>query len=400
MSRVCTQQCTSYDLHDVRRAVSGALRSLPSARDALREADSVLLKPNLLSSSAVPGDAVNTHPAVVRALAEIAVSDYQCRASIGDSCGSLSPSSTADAIQNSRMDTVARAVGAELYNVDTQSRREVDFDGRVLARADMPSTLDEFDTVVSVPKLKTHHLTYLTLAVKNLLGLLPGAWKKRAHLMAPTGTEMAELLCDVYEYVRPDVCLVDGVVGMEGNGPNNGSPRRLNYIGASADGVALDSVSARIMDMEPAEVPLLQACRRRSLGETEMDRIEVAGDGLEPFRRRDFAKPPAYRNALVLRLLPRSVFHFVFEQMSTVYASVDQEACRRCGECARNCPSGAIEWDSGANRYHVERDRCISCYCCDEVCPYDAIRMVGTPLRRALERTVSAGRFLLGCTGS
>jgi len=398
MSRVCTQDCTSYDLRTVRRAVSRTLRGLPSARETLLGADMILLKPNLLSSSATPEEAVNTHPTVVRAVAEIAASDCGCRVAIGDSCGSLTPSSTADAIQNSRMDEVAREVGAELYNVDTQPRRELDFKGHVLRRGEVPSNLDKFDAVVSMPKLKTHHLTYLTLAVKNLLGLLPGAWKKRAHLMAPTGGEMAELLADIYEYIRPEICLVDGVVGMEGNGPNNGCPRSMEYIGASPDGVALDSVTARIMGMKPSEVPLLQACARRGLGETEIDRIEVTGDGIDTFRREDFRKPPAYRNSLVLRLLPRSVFHFVFEQASTVYASIDEEACRRCGECARNCPSGAIERSPDGHGYHVERSRCISCYCCDEVCPYDAIRMVGTPLRRALDRAASAARSLLGRT--
>lgn len=379
-------RCSGYDPAAVRRAVCRCIDELPDFRQRCRAAEAVLLKPNLLSSRRPPERHVNTHPAVVQALAETLRADFGCRVSIGDSCGSLTPSSTARALSTSRMDRAARAAGAELYNVDAQPRRTVECDGgRVLRRVTLPSTLDRFDLVISVPKMKTHNLTYLTCAVKNLLGLVPGAGKKRAHLLAPRRDEFAALLCDLYALTRPGAALMDGIVAMEGSGPNNGPLRRMGLVAASVDSCALDAVAARLMAMEPDRIPLLREAAERGLGRVNAAEMEMCGDPADAFAAPDFKQPPAYASDLVLRLLPRRLLRTVFEGFCGVYAGIDQSKCRRCGECARNCPSGAISHDEGRDRYSVNPRRCISCYCCDEVCPFDAILMRRPAFRRAVD---------------
>jgi len=386
-STVATVRCDGYQLPRVRKAVRQCLEALPELQEKLRQADRVLLKPNLLSSRAGPEQAVNTHPFVVRALAEILKSDFRCRVAVGDSCGSLTVSSTARAIENSGMGAAARAAGAGIYNVDSQPRHPVGFEeGVIYKEIPLPANLSQFDLILPVAKLKTHNLTYVTCAVKNLLGLVPGAGKKQAHLLAPRPEEFATLLADLFALVRPAAGFVDGIVGMEGNGPNNGRPRHVGLLAASSDCVALDSVCARVMGIEPSSVPLLRECEERALGNALPEAIEVRGEPLSACAPAHFALPPAYLTALALRSVPRWLFRKLFDAFCTVYSSIDQGRCTRCGECMRNCPSGAIHYDGAAEQYRVERERCISCYCCDEVCPHDAVRMRATPLRRALQR--------------
>lgn len=390
---VGTARCITYGLGRVRRAVRQCVEELPDLQESFCKANSVLLKPNLLSSSREPEAHVNTHPALVQAIAELLAGEFDCQVAIGDSCGSLGRGSTARAIERSRMDQAAEAVGARIYNVDAQPRHVVPFpEGRIYRWIPLPSNLDQFDLIVSVAKLKTHELTYTTGAVKNMLGLVPAAGKKEAHLTAPRPVEFATLLCDLYELVRPGAAFMDGVIGMEGRGPNNGPLRHVELIAASCDPVALDSFCAEVMGFDPLTIPLLAQCQERGLGVAAPAEISVRGEPASAFAPEAFAKPPAYASSLLLRMMPLWFLRGAFGAMTTRHAFINQEKCTRCGECARNCPSQAISFDEVSRRYSVERRRCITCYCCAEVCPADAIAMQGTWAGRALSRLKSLVR--------
>jgi uncharacterized protein (DUF362 family)/Pyruvate/2-oxoacid:ferredoxin oxidoreductase delta subunit len=382
-STVSTARCADYDLAAVRRAVRACVEALPGLQERFDAAGNVLVKPNLLSAYSEPERHVNTHPAVVRAVAELLIGDFGCAISIGDSCGSLGRSTTAEAIRKAQIDRIAEELGAGVYNVDRQPRHVVRPEGaEVFREIPLPTTLDEFDLVVSVAKLKTHQLTTVTGPVKNIFGLVPGAGKKRAHSLAPRVHEFARLICDLYAHVAPGAAFVDGIVGMDGRGPAHGGLREVQLIGASADPVALDSFCAQVMGFDPLQIPLLAECARRGLGAVPPRDIEVIGEPAEAFALPDFAKPTSQTGALILRLVPRWLFGSAFSALVTKRAHIDQKVCIRCGECERNCPSQAISRVSG--QFRVDRRKCISCFCCGEVCPADAISLRGTWVRRAV----------------
>ena len=387
MSTVSTARCSDYNLRRVRSAVGECVSALPKLCTKLEEADRVLLKPNLLSTRSGPDEPVNTHPSMVQAAAEIVGQEFGCSVAIGDSCGSLSESSTNRAIENSGMEAVAGRTGADLYNVDQQPRETVAFpEGRIYREIPVPSNLDQFDLIISLAKLKTHHLTTITCAVKNLLGLVPGAGKKEAHLLAPRCDEFAALLCDLFAFLQPDAGLVDGIVGMEGAGPNNGDARPMEFLAASCDLFALDSVCARTMGLDPHAIGTLADGSSRGLGTIGPKEITIVGQPMESLVQPDFKVPPSATNSFLLRLCPRWLFRGVFDSMTSLYATIDQDACIRCGECARNCPSHAIEMNESTERYGVDPQKCICCYCCDEVCPADAIRMKRRFLGKVVDR--------------
>ncbi|KPK65096.1 MAG: hypothetical protein AMK73_03955, partial [Planctomycetes bacterium SM23_32] len=120
--------------------------------------------------------------------------------------------------------------------------------------------------------------------------------------------------------------------------------------------------------------------------------IVVRGEPASAFAPQDFARPPAYASGLLLRMVPRWFFRGTFGALVTRRAVIDQARCRVCGECARNCPSGAIGLDEAAGRYRVAPRKCIACYCCTEVCPHDAITLRPTWIKRMLDRAASPFR--------
>jgi uncharacterized protein (DUF362 family)/Pyruvate/2-oxoacid:ferredoxin oxidoreductase delta subunit len=389
---VGTARCISYSLGAVRKAVRLCVQELPDLQETFSKADNVLLKPNLLSSTRKPDDHVNTHPRLVQAVAEVLIHDFKRQVAIGDSCCTLRSGSSAEAIRNSGIEEVARAVGARIYNVDAQPRHVVPFErGRVLKEVPLPSNLGEFDLIVSIAKMKTHMLTLTTGAVKNMLGLVPGEAKKHCHMLAPRPDEFATLLADLYTLVRPGAAFVDGVVAMEGAGPSNGELRHVELLAASGDGVALDAFCAQVMGLDPLQVPLLAQCHDRGLGIAVPADVIVRGEPATAFAREKFARPRTYA-ALPAHLVPRWVVREALRQFSLLYAAINQEKCQRCGECAKNCPSHAIHYDKAAERFHVNRAECISCYCCAEVCPYAAVDVQHRWPKRLLDRLRSPFR--------
>ncbi len=384
---VGTARCISYSIDPMRRAVRQCIQELPDLQEAFAGAETVLLKPNLLSCTRGPDKHVNTHPRLVQALAETLIADFKCKVSIGDSCGSFRSGSTAEALQVSEMDKVAEAVGARIYNVDTQPRHIVPFErGRVMKEFTLPQNLDQFDLIVSVAKLKTHMLTLMTGAVKNTLGLVPGEAKKRCHMAAPKPEEFATLLADLYDLVHPQATFIDAVIAMEGGGPAHGELRHLELVAASCDGVALDSFCSQVMGLRPMDVPLLAQCHDRGLGVAEPADIIVRGEPAEAFALDDFALPRTYAAGVPARLLPRWMLREALRQFSLHHAVINQSKCERCAECARNCPSHAIHYEKGSGKFRVKTSECISCYCCTEVCPYDAVEVQAAWPKRLLDR--------------
>ena len=107
------------------------------------------------------------------------------------------------------------------------------------------------DLLINIPKIKTHGLTMLTCAIKNMYGVVPGAIKMEYHRNAPKPSDFAKLVVDIYALARPGLHIVDGVVGMEGNGPSAGDTRDLGMILAGKDGVAMDSLICHILGRAP-----------------------------------------------------------------------------------------------------------------------------------------------------
>jgi uncharacterized protein (DUF362 family) len=239
----------------------------------------VFLKPNMVEYEA--GTAINTDPRVVIGAAVALRRAGAISVVVGEGPGH-------------RRDTEYLLTSTGLYDHLRDERiRFVDLnqdDVRQVALASrftgltslaLPVELLAADLIVSMPKLKTHHWAGLTAGMKNFFGAVPGAvygWPK--NILHVHGIDASIL--DLNATIRPHLSILDGVTGMEGDGPIMGRPRHLGLVGMSADIVALDATAARVIGLDPQQLPYLAAAGR-FLGNLEMTRIEQRGEALSRY---------------------------------------------------------------------------------------------------------------------
>jgi uncharacterized protein (DUF362 family)/NAD-dependent dihydropyrimidine dehydrogenase PreA subunit len=241
-----------------------------------------------------------------------------------------------------------------------------------------PPVLDA-DLVINLPKLKTHMLTSYTGAIKNLYGVITGTRKRELHLYAPGVEAFGEVMVDVLELVQPGLTILDGVEGIDGNGPGlSGTWHAYGCIAASTDPVALDTAVTQGMGYRPGEVYHLIQASARGLGVSDGAALDVVGDRQAlAFGRLNLPRAHWY-----LRL-PSWVGAPV-RQMARVRPQVRADACTGCGQCAEACPRDVI---TPARPPVFELENCIGCMCCAEICPQGAI----LPNRNLLARLIGIG---------
>jgi uncharacterized protein (DUF362 family)/Pyruvate/2-oxoacid:ferredoxin oxidoreductase delta subunit len=356
---------------DYASGLPAALDRLWALSDWPRSADwrgkRVLLKPNLLTDR-LPEQAVTTHPEVVRHVIR-RFKSLGASVSVGDS-----PASAANlrrVWQATGVEAVCNEEAVPLLAFEQAGARTFDVAGFSFSLA---APVLEADLVVNLPKVKSHSLTMLTAAVKNLYGAIPGYAKTTLHRLYPKPAVFGTLVKTLWEVLPPTWTLADAVVGMEGQGPANGRPVKLGFLAASADPFALDRALCETLRIDARRVPYL-AAQAASGGDTSFTRV---GDAVSAG---SFEVPSG---AHLLGLLPAWLVRGA-SGLVWVRPAFSAEACVRCGLCVKACPVSALALAPESRRPAFDAARCISCSCCHEVCPHDAVRMTQSPLLRALK---------------
>lgn len=359
-SEVAIVRCPDYDPAMTESAVRRAVDLLGGMPAYVQPGDRVLIKPNLLKARP-PEAAVTTHPEIVRAVIRL-VHESGGAALVGDSPGM------------GELRKVAETSGI-LDVVSEEGARLVDFDEAVsikntgrFQRFEVARSAHEADVIVNLPKLKTHGMTALTGAIKNLFGCIPGKRKVQWHFNTGVNHDhFMNMLLDLYVLLDPRLTIMDAVVGMEGNGPGSGDPRTIGAIVAGCDAVAVDAVAARIVGVVPEQLPLLRAARSAGIGETDPDRIDVRGESPEDLMVPNFRLPAREHLEWRLPEFARRMLKSAF----TTKPVIDRDLCLHCGICQGHCPQAAIE--KKGERLKVRYRDCIRCFCCQEFCPRGAI---------------------------
>ena len=356
-STVSIQKCKDYQLDNIRPALEACLAPLGGMSTFVKPGMKVLLKPNLLTA-AEPGKAVTTHPVLIRAVAE-AVRAAGGTVWVGDS--------PAAEINEGKSVWETEGLGEAL---SASGARLIKFKGAYLRRVGgveyyISRPVLDADLVINLPKMKTHTLTRYTGAVKNLLGVLPGGRKREIHVRAPGVTEFSRALVDILELVKPQLNIMDGILGMEGNGPGtSGTPHAYKMLAASTDAVALDSVLAGAMGFPTGGIVHLQQAEERGLGNHHPDLIHVEGDhAILQLGKLDLPKARWFLD------MP-SWFTDPIRDKIKLQPHLDAAKCTACGTCAESCPADVI---TIRNVAEFELSKCIGCMCCVEVCPHAAL---------------------------
>jgi len=374
----------TYDQPRVDEAVREGLALLGGVEQFVRPEEKVLLKPNLLAR-ALPQKAITTHPAVFSAVCR-ALTEAGCtHLSYGDSPGS--PTTTPDkAAETAGIAEAAAQYG--LQRADFVSGSVVPFpEGRTAKSFYLCKGVQEADAVINVCKMKTHALERITGAVKNLYGCVTGVNKATGHAAYPNSDVFADMLVDLNRCIRPRLHIMDGVVAMEGNGPTSGTPTPMNVLLFSADPVALDTVFASLIHLDPAAVPTCVYGAKQGLGVMDAESILVRTPGgdltlpqaQEQFGRSDF---DVYRGTLEKGLLFKVMPLLPFLQHRP---KADMKKCIACGVCEEACPVPEKAVHSGkGKKAKYDYRKCIRCYCCQEMCPVKAIEVYRHPLTKLL----------------
>jgi uncharacterized protein (DUF362 family) len=287
-ARVAVLRAASYD-GDLEGTLLEGLRKIGADVRGAR----VLLKPNMVEFDL--GASINTDPRLVVAAVHAFRRMGAASVTVGEGPGHRRD--TRYVLEASGLGSVLREAKSPFVdlNVDTASRVPAKSSYTGLQQFWIPHSVRTADVIVSMPKMKTHHWMGVTLSLKNCFGVLPGrvyGWPKNALHWAGVG----ESILDIAGVVRPALAIVDGIVGMEGNGPIDGVSRPTGALVVGNDPVATDVVATRLMGFDPERVPYLVEAGR-FLGQGSWDQIIQEGEDPDQLAQ-SFAPAPGFSGLL------------------------------------------------------------------------------------------------------
>jgi uncharacterized protein (DUF362 family)/Pyruvate/2-oxoacid:ferredoxin oxidoreductase delta subunit len=360
-SKVSIIKCDDYTLDNVRRAVKKSLSHLGGLEKFVKKDQTVLVKPNLLSAKD-PSRAITTHPALVQAVIE-EVQSLGATPILGDSPGGVERG-VKRVWENTKMAEVAGLTSTKLVPFESSGVYERKTHAGKSYFIAKP-VLDA-DVVISLPKLKTHTLTLMTCAVKNMFGSIPGFRKSEYHRDAPKPGDFAGVIADIYSLTKPHLSIVDAVVCMEGDGPSSGNPKYLGVLFAGTDAVALDMVAAKMMGYKDGEIEITSGTQKKGLGAKSFSEIEMLGEKLAELSLPKFVLP----SNRLLKLIPKFLLAPI-KPLVWVRPAILDGNCINCNVCVDNCPTNTIR--KGERKPRFDYTNCINCMCCHELCPERAV---------------------------
>ena len=361
--------CHGYNKNEVKIALSALLDSF-GGLDFVSEGMCVAIKANLVTF-AKPEEAVTTHPTLICALIELLKERGAARVIVGDSPGGLYNAAFLNKVYSVCGLGAVEEAGGELNRNFEQT--EVHFDQAKVAHSfTYTAYLDEADAIVNFCKLKTHGMMGMSAAAKNMFGVIPGTMKPEYHFRYPNAADFARMIVDIDEYFadKTKLSIADAIVGMEGNGPTQGTPREIGAILASKCPHKLDMVCAKIIGLDPDTIPTLGAARERGLIPDSIEELNLFGDV-------DSLAIPDYNNVAVRHSLLFDNRSKIFGKIARVALeakpAVKDRECKGCEKCKQICPAQAIVMENG--KPVIDRKKCIKCFCCQEFCPFGAMKV-------------------------
>jgi uncharacterized protein (DUF362 family)/Pyruvate/2-oxoacid:ferredoxin oxidoreductase delta subunit len=364
MEKVAILQIDNYEASSIRNKLEKILSRYFSLEDTFSKNNRVLLKPNLLMSS-LPEEAITTHPVFIEAVGRI-FQDKGCSVFIADSPGGFADKKDIDYVYEATgVKEISKRYGfGLLYPTETVILDEFPFCWWV----------NSFE-IINLPKLKSHQLTTLTLAVKNLYGCISGLYKSHLHKVYPRTNDFIEVLIKVYKKIKPRLNIVDGILSLEGDGPaKNGRPKKLGIVVIGSDALYTDYVIGKLLGLDVDSHPIVK--KAKEVGLFREDNVEIISE--RDFSYIDFKlSSPSIVNYIPLSLIS------LFRLFLKFRPAIDKKKCKGCNLCIKICPKQAIKIKD--NKRVIDYKKCIVCMCCAEVCQFGAVDLKKSILLRLLD---------------
>lgn len=367
MSKVSITRAHSYNSSEVKKALDEGFSLLGGLDQYIKPGQKVLLKVNVLSAK-TPDQNVTTHPEVIGQMIDM-LHNHGCEVWVGDSSGGnmQKGNPTGTALRVTGIKDVVENRGAKLLNFDATGF-EIKKGGTVFKELYIAKPIFEADVVISMAKFKTHGLTLLTGGVKNMFGVVPGRAKANYHKEAQTIEKFCTGLLELYKEAKPHLAVIDGIEAMEGNGPSAGTTKKCGVIVISPDAISADRVLGEILPCKFEDVQTTYYGHKMGLGQGDIEEIQVLGTQIKDLHITPFVLP----NTKLVSSLPGFLTSFAVNMMRVVPEI--EPGCVGCSFCIDSCPVDAMTL-SGDKKAVIDYSKCISCYCCHELCPKKTIEL-------------------------
>ena len=366
MQSLAVYKTESYEDEVLYNAIKKHFNVHNIARE-IPEGAKVLLKPNLVTDKEA-AFSVTTNPrfvfAVIRCLREIGVKDI----TIADCPGGA-------LLLFSQMQDVYKKTGYSflseyaVLNTDFESSDVLTASGFTNKKFNIINAVNGADYIINLPKLKTHNMTCITAAVKNLFGVIPGLQKPAFHAKYPAAKDFSNMLVELAATVKPDFTIVDAIDIMEGNGPTNGRKRYLGLTFSGKDIFTLDKFIVNTIGVAEDKVPTIAASARKGFIDNE---LITKGD--TDFVMSSPIVLPDVKNADTSgKKITARVGSLVQKMSDAVFMKYPQmnDKCILCKKCIVTCPKKALR--IADKTVQLDKKKCIGCLWCDEVCVNGAV---------------------------
>ncbi len=347
-----------------------------SLSDKLSKDSHVLIKPNLLMKRS-PEEFTTTHPALVEAavicLKQMGVTNI----TVADSPGGLYNESALKGIYQATGMAALCARQQVALNQDFSHFEKECQDNQLVKRFTLIAPVKQADFTLNICKLKTHAMTGLSGAVKNLFGTVPGLMKPEFHWRFPDEQQFCQMLVDLCQTVSPDFVLVDAIEAMEGNGPSGGEKRHLGLTLAADNHHAMDYHLCNVIGVDPDSIHTVVAAKNQQLFDSSAVVVEGDSIAVDPFQK-PHGKHIDFTGKLPAPLQPPT--KWLTKRLLTSRPKVRLHDCIGCGKCAESCPPKIIEMKD--RKAIIPHKNCIHCFCCHEMCPVKAIDLKRSVLFR------------------
>ena len=350
--RVSIVRCESYNKGEVKKALEDSLKNI---NFEFKKGMKILIKPNILAPNK-PEDAITTHPIVIEELCKV-FKKFDAEIFIGDSSGV----DTDLALEVSGM--IGLSKYGKIINFEKIEKKFFRLESKKMD-IPLPKIIFDVDLVINIAKMKTHSLTGVTLCVKNLYGCIPGKLKETLHRTFSRVNEFSKFLLYIHNKIKPQLNIIDGIVGIEGEGPST-SGKKINskVIVAGKNAIAVDFAGSRFMGFNPNSI------YTNKLSGVKLKEIEIIGNAKDS--KLKFKKPKFMFIPFLNTFFPVSKIKF------------NKKNCKKCRLCQEKCPVHVICFKPFPE---CDNKKCIKCLCCMEICPYNAVYLEDHLIKRILKK--------------
>ena len=281
---VILSRCSDYSPPAIAEALKKQFELLGGLENFVRPGDTVLLKPNFIAPRS-RRHATQTHPAVIIETARL-LKDFGAKPLVGDSPAWGNVFTCVKAL---KLEEPLKKLSVPVRQLDKPKKCRIGTKNTIVG---ISSVALDADVIINLPKFKSHQQLVATFAVKNIFGCVSGKRKALWHFAkGKNADDFCELLIEIFKFLNPAFTIIDGVVAMDGPGPIKGRTRPLGWLIAGTDPIACETICAKLVDIEPENVPIIKTARQIGFGCSDPAKIEIVGDDFPQSICTDFQLP-------------------------------------------------------------------------------------------------------------